>query len=213
MICVITMFESLNSTWKIDEFPYWGFINGTGKSGGIVGNVINEDGDISGTTAFITNERIPYVDYLALTVATRANFVFRAPPLTYVSNIYLLPFQANVWSGSFILVILSIVIILITYKLVQNKVAKQELDKANFTDVILIGVGAITQLGYSKEPRINSGRIAVVFIFIVSSCNLFLEILKLLLVFLIACNGILVYIVYCKYCGFAAINRKKYSHY
>lgn len=61
----------------------------------------------AGTPLFFTTDRIPVIDYLAMTSATKSKFVFRQPKLSYVTNIYKLPFHWTVWVSTVSLVVIT----------------------------------------------------------------------------------------------------------
>lgn len=44
-----------------------------------------------------TRERLDVIEYVAMIGSTAIRFVFRAPPLPYLSNIFTLPFTGTVW--------------------------------------------------------------------------------------------------------------------
>lgn len=162
-ILVQSLAATLNATLNFIEYSTWGYLDPkTGKHDGMFGDIIDGTGEIGGSPAFMIPYRIATVDYLSMMVPSRAYFIFRAPPLSYVSNIYYLPFQTNVWIVSIILMVLSMIVLYITYRLIQNKYPAYCEDIATGSEVTLIGVGAICQMGYTKEPKIISGRISMV---------------------------------------------------
>lgn len=116
-----------------------------------------------GTSIFITTERIPIIDYLSMVARTRAMFIFRAPPLSFLTNIYYLPFERNVWTSCIVLVIISCIVIYITFKASNTRFSIYFVsEQLRLSDVILFAVAAISQMGSSIEPKYFSGRIAAV---------------------------------------------------
>lgn len=108
----------------------------------------------------MTTDRVPHLDYLSVTLSTRAAFIFRAPPLSYVSNIYYLPFDTVVWISVIFLVLLSTTIIFVTYRL--SKKFDETITKSDF---MLFAISTVCQMGSHLVPRRSSGRIATVFCF------------------------------------------------
>lgn len=50
-------------------------------------------------------ERLDVVDYIAPAGSTALRFVFREPPLAYITNIFTLPFTGTVWLAIFICIL------------------------------------------------------------------------------------------------------------
>lgn len=99
-------------------------------------------------------------------------FIFKAPPLTYVTNVFTLPFDTYVWCCSFALiaVILVVIYVILVWEwrdpIFKNKGITLYSLRPNIFDVFLLEIGAVTQQGYDSEPRSNAGRIATIFTFI-----------------------------------------------
>lgn len=157
---------------------------------------------------FMTPERLPYLDYLSMILPTQGVFVFRAPPLSYVSNIYYLPFVGMVWICSGVLVILATILVFLTFRFPREK------DQPFiFSDFVLYAVSTICQMGSSLSPKRASGRIAMVCkcLCLFSKFNFFLFGFSVL-VFILFGIDIHLYIVYGKYCCIVTINIEKYSN-
>nr|CAI5841414.1 unnamed protein product [Callosobruchus analis] len=126
---------------------------------------------ITGTQCFYTDDRIDYVDFVPASTPTYFKFIFRAPPLSYVTNIFTLPFDAYVW---YCTVALIAVIFFVIYAIAvwewKDPVFKRKLEKMESAstpalrpktlDVAVLEIGAITQQGTDTEPKSISGRIA-----------------------------------------------------
>lgn len=117
---------------------------------------------IPATVMFMTPDRLPFIEYLSVTSTTNAKFVFRSPPLTYVSNIFYLPFSAIVWTCTILLTIISLVAIYLTYTIPKYPDDGHPQDSMIFSDFILFIWGVICQLGSPITPKSYSGRISVV---------------------------------------------------
>lgn len=122
---------------------------------------------------FMTNERIDIVDYISASTPAFVKFIFKAPPLSYETNIFILPFSRAVWHCCFILITVVIICILliVIWEWKNKEFQKQFVDKQklalrpNFFDVVMMEIGAVTQQGSDKELRSYSGRIVTIFTF------------------------------------------------
>lgn len=110
-----------------------------------------------GVVLFITSDRIPFIEYLSVTLPVKFAFVFRAPPLSYVSNIYYLPFNTVVWICGIILVVVSTTIVYITYR-----VSKENIEHLMASDFLLFTISTVCQMGSNMILKKSSGRIATV---------------------------------------------------
>lgn len=111
-----------------------------------------------GTALFFTIDRIDVIDYIAPSVPTFMKFIFRAPPLSYVSNVFTLPFDTYVWYSCFALVpLIFVVVYVIVIWEWRDPVFKEKVDELHsnciaplrpgFFDVLVMELGAITQQG------------------------------------------------------------------
>ncbi|XP_011313618.1 uncharacterized protein, partial [Fopius arisanus] len=87
----------MNTTVNFTFTPSWGYKSPNGTWDGIVAGLIRDEIDLGGTGMFITEHRIGVISYINLYTPSRVRFVFRRPPLSYVSNLFVLPFARNVW--------------------------------------------------------------------------------------------------------------------
>lgn len=106
----------------------------------------------------MTPERLMVSDYLSVTLKTNGAFVFRRPSLSYVANIYYLPFAGIVWICAIISVILCTFLVHLTYRYSM----KEESRDLNFTDYVLYAINTVCQTGGYLSPKKSSGRIATV---------------------------------------------------
>lgn len=105
----------------------------------------------------MTPERVAHVEFLSVIIPTRAFFVFRAPPLSYVSNIYYLPFAGIVWLCTIALVLLSTFFIYLAFRFSQEK-------EQHFmiTDFVLFAIGTVCQMGTHLSPKRLSAKLTMV---------------------------------------------------
>lgn len=114
-------------------------------------------------------DRLEIVDFIAATTPTYMKFIFRAPPLSYVTNIFTLPFQSYVWYCTFALVAITFIVIYIISKWEwTDPLFKRDAATAPYTlrpeilEVALLEIGAITQQGSDFIPKSTAGRIATI---------------------------------------------------
>lgn len=126
-----------------------------------------------GTPAFMTVDRIDIIDYIVATTRTNMKFIFRAPPLSYVSNVFVLPFHKTVWYACLVLILVTFLgLFLISKWEWKDPTFRSIVEKmsgvlhSDFFDSVMFEMGAITQQGSDVEPKSVSGRIATIFIYI-----------------------------------------------
>ncbi|RZC40452.1 glutamate receptor 3-like, partial [Asbolus verrucosus] len=172
---VFHMLELLNCTKNFIERKSWGYKhqNATYYDGGMFGDIQNGTAEIAGTVAFYTFGRMEVVDYISVTTPSDMKFILRAPPLSYINNLFTLPFEINVWYGLYLITGFTIILLYVIviyeskYKESFKKANNVENIKPTFVDVIMLQIGAITQQGSEAEPKSSSGRIAVFIVFLV----------------------------------------------
>lgn len=165
-ICVNDLMNSLNVSKKFIFTSTWGYFNKTtNRWSGMLRDIVENKADIGGTSIFMTGDRVEVIEYLLVITETFAKFVFKSPPLSYVSNIYFLPFQKNVWFGAGILILLITISIyfFLKFENVRNT-ESDEIKSNNITDVILIAIAGICQMGTHIDAKYISARISLVFI-------------------------------------------------
>lgn len=64
---------------------------------GMVGELIRNEAELGASPLFMTIERVPIIQYIAMPTPTGSRFVFRSPKLSYTDNVFLLPFDNFVW--------------------------------------------------------------------------------------------------------------------
>lgn len=88
--------------------------------------------------------------------------MFKQPPLSSISNIFLLPFDNYVWMACFLLILITILIALFQWILPQIRLLAHPLEAVQFV------LGATCQQGYYLQTNSISGRIIIIFTFIAS---------------------------------------------
>ncbi|XP_044733421.1 glutamate receptor U1-like [Chrysoperla carnea] len=160
----------------------WGYrLPNSSQFTGMIGQLQRKEIDISGCAIFITKERLSAIKFLHATTPARALFVFRQPPLSYISNVYTLPFSGTVWIAQILLTALMGVILYLN--LAWEKITRGKNDPDYQTietsETILIVIGAICQQGSPIDPKGGPGRtvmfilfMALMFLFTSFSANI-----------------------------------------
>lgn len=147
----------------------FGYMNKTtNKFNGLVGDLIDGRADIGGTAIFMTTVRVPLIDYLTLTTDTAIKFIFRAPPLSNVANIYILPFDKTVWLCTGVLLMIFVLVIFGIIKILNHRTkiwpdsrnSRRSLDICS--NSFLMGISAICQMDFEWPMKILSGKISTV---------------------------------------------------
>lgn len=103
------------------------------------------------------------LDYIDTLTPFRGYFIFRAPSLSSVANIYFLPFSRFVWISFGIIALICTVSFFILMRMEDRILEKKE--KTVFTDTILLTASAICQMGSTLEARMYSSRVLFFFLF------------------------------------------------
>lgn len=195
----------------------------------------------SGTIIFITSERISFLEYLSMQVESNIGihiktlvlfgcgiyylfvcrhlaFILRSPPISYVSNIYYLPFTGVVWICTILLVITCTFVIAVTLKLHWSH--EEETENMTSSDFLLFAIASSCQMGSECLTKILSARISMVNYlqnllasndYTNNICGV-LECILSILVLLLHRNALHLHIIHGEYCGFITINNKIYSN-
>lgn len=152
----------------------WGYKNNESKWSGMIGELTENRADIGGTPLFFTSDRIDIIEYIAMTTPTRSKFVFREPKLSYVTNVYTLPFDNYVWYSTMGLVVIAACVLFVAVKWewilrskehVYEEQANDEL-RASVSDVAFLSFGAVCQQGAATLPYSSPGRITTILLFV-----------------------------------------------
>lgn len=103
-----------------------------------------------------------------MTTPTRSKFVFRQPKLSYVANVYVLPFRWTVWLSTFFLVVIAAfaLYIVVSWELRKNIADDAAVLEKSWKDIFTLSLGAVCQQGSSVVPSGASGRMITIIIFI-----------------------------------------------
>ncbi|CAH0590513.1 unnamed protein product [Chrysodeixis includens] len=158
-------FHMLNATERLIFTHTWGYKDKNGQWQGIVDHLLKKEADL-GTLTIFTQERMMAVDYIAMVGSTAVRFVFREPPLSYISNIFTLPFSGAVWLAIFICIVGCSIFLYIASKWEASMgMHPLQLD-GSWADVLILIIGAVLQQGCTLEPRYGAGRCVTLIMFL-----------------------------------------------
>lgn len=147
----------MNATGAFTFTNTWGYFdNVTNRVNGLLGELLDKKAEIGGTCSFMLSDRVAKFDFISMVTPTLVSFIFRPPPLSHVTNIYYLPFKGTVWVCSGLLVLIACVAI---YQSVRQQ---RDDDKTRISDIALLGVGGICQMGANVETKFLSTKISTV---------------------------------------------------
>lgn len=87
--------------------------NGTNETylDGQTGDLVSNRSDLGATACLINPDRAAAVNCLLPTVRSYGAVIFRSPPLTYVHNLFTLPFGNSLWVASSFFIFIILVLI------------------------------------------------------------------------------------------------------
>ncbi|CAL1685009.1 unnamed protein product [Lasius platythorax] len=175
---VIHLANRMNATISFEITNSWGYRIENGSWNGMIGMLDRREIDIGGTASFLVPERLGVVQYIQLYTRTNTHFVFRRPLLSSVSNIFILPFQRNVWIAIavFLILVLSLLYLSIKWEYYRNRNVTRSVDywkqlnssEPTISDNLFILLGAFAQQGYAYEPYRVSSRIITLMLLLFS---------------------------------------------
>ncbi|RZC40438.1 glutamate receptor, partial [Asbolus verrucosus] len=166
--------DTVNATLWYSVRNTWGYKDNSSNWSGMIGELTRKEADIGGTALFLTSDRIRIIDYIAMTTPTRSKFIFREPKLSYVTDVFTLPFDGFVWASICGLFVAIAVVLLVVVKWewkkqkfveVKNESNESEIHNS-WVEVVFITFGALCQQGSSSVPYSFPGRITLIFLYI-----------------------------------------------
>ncbi|XP_046823529.1 ionotropic receptor 75a-like [Vespa crabro] len=165
---IIQLMDYYNITMNLMRGTTWGYlVNGTWN--GILSDMLRGVVDISATPFLFKPERFDVCDYTVQTYVAKTTIIFRHPKTSDVRNVFLMPFTEDVWYMILIVAIIYWLILLLTVKIelyFDNYPKLCTLDTNPASETALITTAAICQQGLSDGPRIYSGRIVFLSLFL-----------------------------------------------
>nr|QGW50296.1 ionotropic receptor 75p [Chouioia cunea] len=160
------LIDAMNATVTYSIVNTWGYRDKNGSWTGMTGQLSRKEIDIGGTSMFIIGDRWNDVHFIPLSTPTRQAFIFRQPPLSFVSNLFTLPFRPSVWIAIGILLMIIFAMLLLATKWEWRKVyADREFSenepKPNLSDQLLLILGVCAQQGFGRSPYTVPSRIVL----------------------------------------------------
>ncbi|KAL1494890.1 hypothetical protein ABEB36_010405 [Hypothenemus hampei] len=168
------------SDWGLQFDPIKHFYSG------MMGDIYNNHADVAGckrkylrnlyifqflllgTIQYTPSDRLKYFKYLVSTTRhIQVCIIYRAPPLAYSENLFVIPFDDQVWIGCGIILTACCIVIWLIMRWESNvrnfKANRHEsLENApSFLDIVMMNIGALCQMDYFNEPRSIAGKIAI----------------------------------------------------
>lgn len=106
-----SLFAMMNITLNLritDSYGYRKRINASSDSfyiDGQVGELGNNLTDLGASSCMMSPDRANIAQFLIPTTRAYGALVFRAPPLTYMHNLFTLPFSMSIWISSAIVIV------------------------------------------------------------------------------------------------------------
>ncbi|KAJ2948697.1 hypothetical protein O0L34_g7952 [Tuta absoluta] len=121
---------------------------------------------VLGANLIVKADRMDVITYTDNLAPFRVRFILRQPPLSYVANIFSLPFSAGVWLALLVCTVASCSGVWVATRWeAKFKRSSHQLD-GSFSDALLITMSAFSQQGCSVEPNRPSGRIMLLIMFL-----------------------------------------------
>ncbi|XP_045777833.1 uncharacterized protein LOC123875831 [Maniola jurtina] len=156
--------EFLNATPRYIFSHRWGYKR-NGQWSGMIDDLNRGRADL-GTNCIPFVERLSVVVFTSSVSKFKTKFIFRQPPLSFVSNIFTLTFSLNVWIAVIVCIIVSCITICIATKWEASVMGADETQlDGSIGDATLLTICAVSQQGCSKEPKKLSGRIILLVVF------------------------------------------------
>nr|AOG12852.1 ionotropic receptor [Eogystia hippophaecolus] len=165
-ICWINIklaFQMLNATPRYIFSHRWGYRR-NGQWSGMVDDLLSGRADV-GTNLLMTVDRLDVITYTEGLSPYRVRFIFRQPPLSYVANIFSLPFSSGVWIATVVCAIVSTIALYLASKW-EVAIGKSPTHLDGFGDSLFLTMSAVSQQGCIMEPKKISGRIIMLFVFV-----------------------------------------------
>lgn len=168
----VTVLQFLNATPQIILSRSWGGFNSSaGNWTGMMGDLSSGAAVFGGTPSFINSERIHLIEYMSVSLESFVRLVFRAPKLSYTTNVYLLPFERGVWVAAFILFSATTLLLLVAatgeWKMTASN---EEEQRPRFIDIVFVTLAAICNQSSSFNLHSVGGRIILLSCLVLVVC-------------------------------------------
>ncbi|KAL1517183.1 hypothetical protein ABEB36_000981 [Hypothenemus hampei] len=129
------------------------------EEGSMLGDVQRGKADIAGITGWIEKTRINFFRFFGPTTPDTIRFLFRAPPISLLQNVYLMPFDVLAWYC--VAVIVFVGILLLFFILIQERYLNQLGYDATIVDVIMTFLSALLQKSWDLDFKSFAGRLSL----------------------------------------------------
>lgn len=156
----------------------WGQANPAANNWtGMLGDLWAGKSEFAGTPTMIRDSRLEACDYLSYSVQTQSKLVFRAPKLSYTTNVFLLPFDKLVWLCALFLISVIIGLLMVStwsewhVLMPANALEpKRDMLTPQLSDIIFLILGNVFVQGSPTTPRSTAGRIIIIFCLVFIVC-------------------------------------------
>lgn len=159
----VTVLQFMNATPELVVSRSWGIRNTTtGQWSGMMGDLISGRAEFGGTPSLLRSERAEIVEFLSISLESWTRIVFRAPKLSYTTNVYLMPFERSVWMASLAL-FATMTCLLLLSGICERKLtaAAGTKERPRIIDIAFVIFSAICNQGSSFNPLSVGGRIVL----------------------------------------------------
>ncbi|XP_058789506.1 ionotropic receptor 75a-like [Phymastichus coffea] len=158
--------DAMNATVTYSTVNTWGYRDKNGSWTGMTGQLSRKEIDFGGTSMFIIGDRWNEVHFIPLSTPTQQKFIFRQPPLSFVSNLFTLPFRRSVWIaiGVFLLLIFVMLFLAIKWewrKTYADREFSENEPEPTLSDQILLIIGVCAQQGFGRSPHTVPSRVVL----------------------------------------------------
>ncbi|XP_050546126.1 uncharacterized protein LOC126908256 [Daktulosphaira vitifoliae] len=156
--------NQLNFKINISYVNDYGWSAENGSFGGLTGMLEREEIDFSLAGVFIRPDRMNVIDYTLGTVDVRSSALFKQPPLSSINNIFVLPFDSEVWIA-ILITFISFIIIIVVLTFITDRLSPVKTTSLSILETILIVYGSICQQGAYALPNTISIRLTIFIMF------------------------------------------------
>ncbi|KAL1506262.1 hypothetical protein ABEB36_005656 [Hypothenemus hampei] len=134
---------------------------------GLFNDLHSDRSDIAGSVAFTPPNRLKYFTFIFAPIrGASITMVFRAPPLAYNKNIFLLPFDQFVWISIGVIFLFYNFMLNIVYSVERKREKSENGNKVGFFDIVMLQLAITCQMDVDWMPKSLSGKLSVFFLLI-----------------------------------------------
>ncbi|XP_075974129.1 ionotropic receptor 75a-like [Anticarsia gemmatalis] len=155
--------EDMNFHFNMRQVDFYGVVHPNGSFNGLVGLLQRQEIEVGLASIFMRHDRMREVHYFSETLALTCAFIFRQPSRSAVSNVFLAPFSAGVWSACGV-VAASAAVLLVLLRRVRERTHRQSralLAPLTLPDTCTFALGTMCQQGFHVTPAVSSVRVVM----------------------------------------------------